>query len=284
MKLNKLYAFLALATVALFTTSCFDDAGTETLYNGNMVEFNAGNLPNATISSNFVRLNSTQTDVVQVQINRVSTNSTGLITVNIEADTKSTAVEGVHYTLASKSIVINPGVFVVNFPVTILTGKISPAERPDLILKIVSAVGADVSAQYNDLTVGIRVVCASTLAGKYSVFWERLQEGNGTGGAAKTFTNTVLNTAKEVTFVVGSGAGNYSVNDISFGMYPGYYGDSRPAGIIGDVCNKLTGPSSNADRYGDKFVINGVVNPNGTFKITWSNGYGDGGTVILTKV
>lgn len=226
MKLNKLYAFLALATVALSTTSCFDDAGTETLYNGNMVEFNAGNLPNATITSNFVRLTSTQTDVVQVQINRVSTNSTGSITVNIEADTKSTAVEGVHYSLASKSIVINPGEFVVNFPVTVLTGKISPAERPDLVLKITSAVGADVSAQYNDLTVGIRVVCPSNISVASDVW---VATGVSRFG---TFTSDVK--------ISPLGLGSYVISDISAGLYAAFGFGRIQEAIYSDNCNSLT--------------------------------------------
>jgi hypothetical protein len=282
MKFNKLYTFLAVAVVALTTTSCFDDPGTETLYNGNMVEFNAGNLPTG-LTSSFVRLTNTQTDVVQVQVNRVSTNSSAPITVNIEADPTSTAVAGVHYSLASKSVVINPGEFVVNFPVTVLTGNITPSETPNLVLKITSASGADVSTNYNDLTIRIRVICSSALAAKYSVFWETLQVGDGDGGADQVLTNYTISSAKEVVFTA-SGTGSYTVDDISFGMYPGLYNDSKPAGRINDACGKLTGPSTNADRFGDPFTINGVVNANGTLKITWSNTYGDGGTVILTKI
>ncbi len=282
MKLNKIYTLLAVAVAAMTTTACFDDPGTDTLFNGNVVEFNAGNLPNG-LTSSFVRLNDTQTDVVQVQVNRVSTTATQPITVNIESDPTSTAVEGVHYSLASKSIVINPGEFVVNFPVTVLTGNISPSEAPNLVLKIASASGADVSSNYNDLTVRIRVICPSTLAAKYSVFWERLQLGDGEGGADQTATNFVIASAKEVVFTA-AGTGSYTVDDISFGMYPGLYSDSKPTGRINDACSKLTGPSSNADRFGDPFTINGVVNPDGTLKITWSNTWGDGGTVILTKI
>lgn len=282
MKFNKLYTFLAVAVAAMTTTACFDDPGTETLFNGNVVEFNAGNLPNG-VTSSFVRLSSTQTDVVQVQVNRVSTVSTEPITVNIEADPTSTAIEGVHYSLASKSIVINPGEFVVNFPVTVLTGNISPSEVPNLVLKIASATGAAISSNFNDLTVRIRVICPSTLAAKYSVFWEYLQLGDGDGGADQSSTNFVISAAKEVVFTA-SGTGSYLVDDISFGMYPGLYGDSKPGGRINDACAKLTGATSNADRYGDPFTINGVVNADGTMKITWSNTYGDGGTVILTKI
>lgn len=282
MKFNKLYTFLAVAVGAMTTTSCFDDPGNETRYGGNMVEFNAGNLPTG-ITSSFVRLSSTQSDVVKVQVNRVSTTSTAAITVNIDADPTSTAVAGVHYSLDSKTVVINPGEFVVDFPVTVLTGNITPTETPNLVLKITSATGADVSTNYNDLTIRIRVICSSTLASKYSVLWERLQIGDGAGGAAQVLNNYTISSAKEVVLTT-SGTGSYTVDDISFGMYPGVYSEAKPAGRINDACGKLTGPSSNADRFGDPFTINGAVNPNGTLKITWSNTWGDGGTVILTKI
>lgn len=282
MKFNKLYTFLAVAVVALTTTSCFDDPGTETLYTGNMVEFNAANLPTG-LTSSFIRLNSAQTDVVQVQVNRVATTSTAPITVNIEADPTSTAVEGVHYSLASKTVVINPGDFVVNFPVTVLTGNITASETPNLVLKITSASGADVSTKYSNLTLRIRVICPSTLAAKYSVVWEILQVGDGDGGADQVVNNFTISSAKEVTFTA-AGTGSYTVDDISFGMYPGLYNDARPAGRINDSCGNLNGPSTNADRFGDPFTIKGSVNPDGTLKIIWSNTYGDGGTVILTKI
>lgn len=282
MKFRKLYTFLAVAVATLTTTSCFDDPGNETLYAGNMVEFNAGNLPTG-LTSSFIRLSTTQSDVVQVQVNRVSTTSTAPVTVNIEADPTSTAVAGVHYSLASKTVVINPGQFVVNFPVTVLTGNITPTETPNLVLKITSATGADVSTNYNDLTIRIRVICPSTLAGKYAVVWERLQVGDGDGGASQVLNNHTISSAREVVFTA-SGTGSYTVDDISFGMYPGVYGETKPAGRINDSCGKLTGPASNADRFGDPFTINGAVNPNGTLKITWSNTWGDGGTVNLTKI
>ncbi|MFT7203285.1 MAG: hypothetical protein ACI8YP_001759, partial [Algoriphagus sp.] len=46
----------------------------------------------------------------------------------------------------------------------------------------------------------------------------------------------------------------------------------------------LTGLVSNIDQYDDPFTISGVVNSAGKLKITWSNTYGDGGTVVLTKI
>jgi hypothetical protein len=279
--MKKLYILLAVVFASLAMTSCFDDPGNDILFQGNQVEFNAGNLPNG-ITSSFVRVSSTQTDVVQVQVNRVSTNAASPITVTIAADPTSTAVQGVHYSLPSNTLTIPAGVFVANFPVTVLTGNINPNETPNLVLRITGANGSDVSANYNDLTVRIRVICQSELAGTYSVFWEFIQLGNGSGGASQSTTNFVIAGANTVT-LTAAGTGAYTMNDMSFGMYPGLYGDSRPPGRLNDACGRLSGPSTNVDQYNDPFTISGDRLPDGKLKITWSNLYGDGGTVILTK-
>jgi hypothetical protein len=282
MKSNKIYIFLVMLVATLTTTACFDDQGTETFYGGNQVEFNAGNLPNG-ITSSFVRLTAAQTDNVDIQVNRVSTSGTTAITVNVEADPTSTAVEGVHYRLASKSITIPAGEFTVKLPVTVLTGNIDPSETPNLVLKITSATGVEISSNYGKLTVAIRVICPSDLKSTYTVFWERLQLGDGDGGADQTFTDFVIAAADKV-IITQVSAGLYQMDDMSFGMYPGLYSDAKPTGRMRDNCTKLTGLSSNIDRFQDPFTITGTVNTDGKLKITWSNTWGDGGTVILTKV
>lgn len=282
MKSNKIYVFLAMLVATLTTTACFDDQGVDTFFQGNQVEFNAANLPNG-LSRSFVRLNATQTDNVDIQVNRVSTSGTAAITVNVEADPTSTAVEGVHYSLASKSITIPAGEFTVNLPVTVLTGNIDPSEKPDLVLKITSATGAEVNANYSTLKLAIRVICPSELEGTYSVFWEKLQTGNGSGGPNQTATNFVISSASTMSFIK-TGTGVYTMDDMSFGMYPGVYNDAKPSGRISDNCGVLTGAVSNQDQYEDPFTISGSVNDNGTITIIWSNTYGDGGTVVLTKV
>jgi hypothetical protein len=282
MKSNKIYIFLVMLVASLTTTACFDDQGTDTFYGGNQVEFNAANLPNG-VTSSFVRLTAAQTDNIDVQVNRVSSSGTGAITVNVEADPTSTAVEGVHYRLASKSITIPAGEFTAKLPVTVLTGNIDPAETPNLKLIITSATGAEVSTNYGKVTVAIRVICPSDLKGTYKVFWEKLQVGNGSGGPSQTATNFVISAADKVVITQVS-TGLYQMDDMSFGLYPGIYSDSKPSGRMRDNCAKLTGLTTNVDRYGDPFTISGTVNPDGKLKITWSNTYGDGGTVILTKI
>lgn len=281
MTMKKLYIYFAVVFASLVMTSCFDDPGADSFIGINEVEFDAGNLPNG-LTARFVRLNSTQQDVVNVQVNRVSTNGSAPITMTIEVDPSSTAVQGVHYQLSNTSITLGANEFVTTFPVTVLTGNIDPSETPNLVLKIGSVTGGEVSANYGDLTVAIRVICPSELAGSYSVFWEYLQTGDGDGGPRQTFNNITLGGDPIVFTTVGTGA--YNVSDMSFGLYPEGYGDAKPVGRINDNCNILTGASSNVDQYGDPFTISGEVLPDDTMKITWSNTWGDGGTAILTPV
>ena len=225
MKSNKIYIFLAMLVATLTTTACFDDQGVDTFFDGNQVEFNAANLPNG-LTQSYVRLNPTQTDVLNVQVNRVSTSATSAVTVNIEADPTSSAVEGVHYRLDSKSITIGAGEFVTNLPITVLTGNIDPSETPDLVLKITSATGAEISSNYGSLKVAIRVICDSDLAGTY-VF----ENGNET-------------TITEI------GVGRYTIANLN--LMGGYYGQQFTlAGNFSDNCNAL-------ELFGDE-PTNGVA-------------------------
>lgn len=260
-------------------TACFDDQGADTIYSGNFVEFEDGKLPNG-ITASFVRMSESQEDVVDVRLNRVSTQSTAPITVNIEVDPASTAIAGVHYTLETQTATIAAGEFLSSLPVTVLTGNIDPSEEPDLILNITSAEGAQVSTNYGDVKVAIRIICPSELEGTYSIFYDELYVGSAAGTVSQTLTNFTMD--GKVNFSV-SGTGAYLVDDITFGHFPEVYGDAAPSGTVYDACGVITGDASNTDQYGDSYTINGLVNEDGTISISWTNTYADGGKLVLTK-
>lgn len=288
MKLNKLYSLLAVLLTIFATTACFDDAGTEILWNGVQVEWQNANLPNG-VTRNFIRTSSTQVDVTEFQVNLVAAAQSSPITITVAADPASTAIEGVHYELPSSTITIPAGQNVVNFPIRVLTGNIDPSETPDLLLTMTTATGATIAENYKTLDFRIRVICPSDLAGTYSVFWETLLIGDGSGGASQTLSNYVIppnqaGTTFDRITLTSTATGVYLISDMSFGLYPGVYGDAIPTGSLSDVCDVLTGASTNVDRFGDPFTIEGVVNSDETITITWSNTWGDGGTVVLTLV
>jgi hypothetical protein len=225
MKINKIYIFLAMLVATLTTTACFDDQGSDTLFGGNQVEFNAGNLPNG-LAVTQVRSSPTQTNVVDIQVNRVSTSASSAVTINLEADPTSTAVSGVHYRLDATSVTIPAGSFVATIPLTILTGNIEPTETPNLVLKMTSATGAEISTAYGALTVRIRVVCPSSI----SVAADKWK-ATGTSGYG-TFTADVT--------VTPLANGQYVISDISAGLYKAFGFATTQEVIYSDNCNKLT--------------------------------------------
>lgn len=223
--MKKLYIYFAVAFAAMAMTSCFDDPGTDVFIEVNQVEFNAGNLPNG-LTATQVRTNDTQTDQLQVQVNRVSTDASAAITMTIAVDPASTAVNGVHYSLASNSVTIPAGEFVANFPVTILTGNIAPTETPQLKLVIASATGAELSPNYADLAINIRVVCPSAISVDTDVW---VATGVSRFG---TFTADVK--------VSPLGNGRYVISDISAGLYAAFGFSTTQEAIYSDNCNALT--------------------------------------------
>lgn len=223
--MKKLYIYFAVAFAAMAMTSCFDDPGADVFFEGNEVEFNAGALPNG-LTATQTRTSSTQTDLLQVQVNRVSTTATAAITVTMKVDLTSTAVNGVHYSLASNTVTIPAGEFVANFPVTILTGNIQPTESPVLKLVIESATGAELSANYADLSINIRVVCPSAISTDTDVW--------------VASTSTIYgNFTKEVTFKPLPN-GQYVVSDVSAGMYAAFGFLGTQEVVYGDNCGKIT--------------------------------------------
>lgn len=223
--MKKLYIYFAVVFAAMATTSCFDDPGTEVFIDVNHVEFNAGNLPNG-LTATQTRNSDSQTDLLQIQVNRVSTNASSAITMNIAVDPTSTAVNGVHYSLASNSVTIPAGEFVANFPVTILTGNIEPTETPQLKLKIESATGAELSPNYADLAINIRVVCPSSISLATDTWAATGVSGFG------TFTADVK--------VTPLGNGRYVISDISAGLYAAFGFSTTQEAIYSDNCNALT--------------------------------------------
>jgi hypothetical protein len=225
--MKKLYILFAVAFASLAMTSCFDDPGREVFFDGNVVEFHDGNLPNG-FTTTKVRRNATQTDQVDIQVNRVSTNASGAITVNIGVDPASTAIQGVHVNFTGTTVTIPAGQFVATFPVTILTGNINPGERPVLKLIMQSATGADISTNYGDLDLNINVICESKISTEADTWTATSNSRFG------TFTADV-----KVVPVAGV-AGQYTISDISAGLYAAFGFSTTQSAIYADNCNKLT--------------------------------------------
>ena len=97
---------------------------------------------------------------------------------------------------------------------------------------------------------------------------------------------TVNNLAKEVT-ITQSGPTSYSISDIFGGLYEAWYGElygyegNTPAALI-DICGAVSIPTF-TEPFDSPLVSTYSRNATtGVITITWENGYGDTGTVVLT--
>jgi hypothetical protein len=122
----------------------------------------------------------------------------------------------------------------------------------------------------------INFSCPSDIGGIYNTTASG-SFGDGSGGEAAPYAG--LSAQVELTPTETDGV--YSIDDMSFGLYPQGYDDTPPSGRVRDICNSLS-DLGDADRYGDPFTISGTVNADGTINLEWSNTYGDAGPVVLT--
>lgn len=117
----------------------------------------------------------------------------------------------------------------------------------------------------------VEIDCDWEISGTYSVTTVQTNPAGCEG-----VTNMV-----EVSIV---GEGLFQITDITGGMYANCYGQADNPGIITGECN---GPGLVIDNqpdvvYGDDvFNGSGQINPDGTFEIEWSNGFGDSGYSIF---
>lgn len=122
------------------------------------------------------------------------------------------------------------------------------------------------------------ISCSSTgLAGTYSSLANGFF-GDGAGGPDAPYND--LQADINITEVR---PGLYEIDDMSFGLYPLLYGDNPVPGQV-DLCGSDITDRGDTDHYGDPFTIVGTLNGDGTVNLSWSNTYGDSGTVVLTPL
>lgn len=123
----------------------------------------------------------------------------------------------------------------------------------------------------------ITLVCPSAIdiSGTYQGIASG-ETGGSTGGPYYNLPVTVTLTQLN--------AGQYEIDDMSFGVFPGPYNDTPPPGVLNVCGNEIEGAADNEDQYGDTYEITGeVIEADEVLKIEWENSYGDSGTVTLVK-
>jgi hypothetical protein len=237
------------------------------LWEGALVEFEG-----AIAGSSGVYLRENDGNPIQddLQVNLVAAQRATPVNVSIAiVDSLTTAVAGVHYNDLSGGTVVIPANESLGFvDFEILDDNINPGETWVVAYAI---TGGDVPASENYKVVehSIQVTCDSDIGGTYNysnAFDTPYGSGTATGSVEMT----------------DNGDGNYTFDDMSFGLYGSFYGLAAPPGGVLDVCDVITG-TGDADQFGDPFTITGTRNPSsGVIDLSFSNTFGDSGDVTLT--
>lgn len=134
--------------------------------------------------------------------------------------------------------------------------------------------GEAVNKSSSEQNLTLTILCEA--AADYSGTYTALANGHFGGGEDETFSDlesTVIISKEDV--------GKFTVDDMSFGLYPILYEDTPPPGTL-NICGTMISDNGDTDQYDDPFTINGMVNEDGTISLSWSNTYGDGANVTLT--
>ncbi len=269
--------YITLFSTLFLLTSCFDDPGTDILWEGgSFVELDAATTVSGVRDYSYLRLNDGTTYSSGMNILLASADNSSGVVVNFEIDPSSTAIEGIHYSSSGNSVTIAAGTFVGELPLTILADNINAGESFSIVVNLTSAdvvVGERSSATHN-----IAISCTSDLAADYTFTTNSAMTGPGGAGCC---TNG-LNGSGTITATPTSGT--YTLTDVSFGVFPDLWSDSPASGpLLVDVCDQLS--FSGADQYGDSYSFTSAISRSAdgsSITFSWANTYGDGGTTTLT--
>lgn len=162
-------------------------------------------------------------------------NMSGDVQATVEVDPASTAIEGTHFALDSKTITLtDENNYIGKLPITLLTdGIVAPLdESPVLILNIVSATGENVINNGKPLTINFNYLCNSDLAGRYAVKVRYVRASAGIDQVSEfedSFTEVATGEYRS------NRVGHWTVADL--GGTPGF--------TFYDVCNKISIPEQN---------------------------------------
>ena len=166
-KLNKLFILF----VSISLISCVEDTALSDQFDDgpNLVGF-----VSATKNASVVADGSEQDFLLTINLTGpTSLDMSGDISVTVEIDESTTAIEGVHYKLASKELTLSENTnYIGNLPLTVITDGIAPPleANPKLVLNIseISSDSVVPNGRTYQTAVTLEYLCFSILSGKYS--------------------------------------------------------------------------------------------------------------------
>lgn len=266
--------FLLLATIILstFMFSCDEDDDRQVYDQGALTYFNGPYSFGSDVTSRTIIMTPNSESNYSIQIGSTEVSGSDR-TYTISVDPASTAVEGVAFTFNSMSATIPAGQYNATFDITVDYAGI-PNEGAILFINLAGNQLAQFKTQFR---LDLGKLCPSFLGGTHTYTSSSLVSGAG-GGCTGTETNS-----GEVTWTA-EGNGVYSTSDASFGQFNTCWGDSPAAGIqFQHLCNTITVDDTTSDQYGDSYSYTIVSVSGPVMVMNWTNTYGDGGTVTITR-
>ncbi len=231
MKLN--FKFLSIALAFLTLTSCVidDDVVLGDITGPNLASF----AQTSKVLSGIASGEEYDNEIVLLVKGPTADNLSGDVEVTVSIDPASTAVEGTHFRLNSKTITLSEeDNYIGKLPITLLTEGIQAPldESPVLILNVESASGDNVINNGKPLKIDLNYLCFSDLSGTYDV---ELRYVAGYLGIDQTlnFQDTFVET----------GTGEYRTGRAGHWTAATLGGD--PGFTFFDICNRITIPEQN---------------------------------------
>ena len=236
--MKNIFKYLSVFALVLIVSSC--EKLDEVLdYNGPVsVSFTS-----PTSTELFLFTEPGQTLPAMTTVDLIGSPQSGAITVNIAVDESSTAIEGVHYSLAANTVSIAAGEVSAALPLTAILDGFNgdPSNVQKLVLTISDASGAEIATNLSTITISMSITCPSDIP---------------LGAYAETATGTGDGIAVELT---KNEDGTYTLSQMNFDYYsPGY--DPVPGTFV-DVCNTLTLQGVSTDVFGIAWIGTGSYDP-----------------------
>ena len=206
-KLNLYLAILFGFSLAL--TGCFDDPGTDIVWEEAIVEIQeATTAAGTTITRSYAQQPNGVGTPVRLQVNLAAATRSEAVTVNFTVS--GSAIEGVHYNMVTSgnSVTIPAGEHFAYIDYEVLTFNFGTDEAQTITITLTDASGdVEVSSNYGTLTTNTRKECAfdiTNFAGAYSC----LEPGYGTYDV--NFTQIDANTVEIDNFWDFGGVAQYT--------------------------------------------------------------------------
>jgi len=180
----------------------------------------------------------------------------------------STAIEGTHFVLDGTSGSFNTENIKAELPISIIPDNLISCQDVTIDIRLISSDIDDTNG--GTVTFSLGVEGGSELAGEVTY--------SHTNNFAGSEINGIAN------IIASSAPGLYTVDDFSFGSWGEAYNIDPPTGNLLWSNNCSTIVLSGTDNFGETWEFTEVSVSNGPeFTFTWSNTYGEFGTVTLTR-